>query len=556
MFFNYCRVAWRNISRQKLFSFINIFGLALSMSIGLIVLVRLKDELGTDRFHPNGNRIYRVISQVTNKQHNTFRLASSPIPVATELQKNNAFIEAATTLYPAWNGKADANKKQINVSTVFIEPSFFKVFGFKTLSGKNNDLQAPNTAVITKDLANRFFGSTNPVGQTIQMGKLGTFLVVDVMQPAPGRSHIEYDAYLSFSSITLLQKNNILSWQAGDWNPTYGYTYVLLSEGTSEKKLASALDRIASSINKSQAADAGTLSFDTQSLLSISPGEELQFSIGNVATTGKVTAEIAIALIILLSACFNYTNLSIARALKRAKEVGIRKVNGASRHSIFLQFLVESIIISLLSLVLSGIIFSFLKEYAPFSREMIPPNIKVDGQLILWLALFSLGTGTVAGTIPALILSAFNPVQVLKNLANVKLFGRNGFRKALTVIQFSLSLVIIIFMMTASRQFKYMATADYGFNRNNILSVPLQGADYSLLKTEIAKVGGVQRVAGLSDYPGWSASGTIMMKPLPAADGIKMGFFDVDENYLPNLQLQLLAGKNFTGATTDDERDV
>jgi len=550
-------LAFRNINRQRLFSFINIFGLGLSMSIGLMVLVRLKDELSYDKFHPKPLLTYRVISQVSDASHNTFRLASTPIPLADALQKNSGFIQYSTTLYPAWNGKADANKKELSISTVFIQPSFFNVFGFKTMYGKGADLTNPNTVILSKDAAGRFFGSANPVGQTIQFGNMGTFMVADVMQQAPGKSHIDYDAYVSFSSVAALEKNNVLPAQQNTWNPSIGYTYVVLKPTGTKKQLVRALNNEAAWLTKmSPASNKGAIGFDVQALSAISPGEELINGIGNIPTIGKVMGEVLIALIILISACFNYTNLSIARALKRAKEVGVRKVAGAARGNIFLQFVVESVIVSLMALALSYVMFSLMKEYAPFSAELIPADVKIDGQLISWFVLFSIATGVLAGVIPAWILSSFKPVQVLKNLANVKLFGRNGFRKTLTVVQFSLSLVIIIFMLVVGKQFNYVATADYGFNRHHIINLPLQGADYALLKNEVGNIGGVQRVAGVSDFPGRSASGNVIVKQQPAGDGVKMGFFDVDENYVPNMQLHVLTGNNFTAATGGGERTI
>lgn len=548
---------FRNINRQRLFSFINIFGLALGMSIGLMVLVRLKDELSYDKFHPKPLLTYRVITQLEDASHNTFRLASTPIPLADALQKSNGFIQYSTTLYPAWSGKADANKKELDISTVFIQPSFFNVFGFKTMFGKGGTLANPNTVILSKDAAGRFFGSVNPVGQTIKLGNMGTFMVADVMQPALGKSHIDFDAYISFSSIALLEKSNVLPAQQSTWNPSAGYTYVVLKPTAGKKQLVRALDDEAAWVKRmSPSTNKGSLAFDVQALSAISPGEELINSMGNIPTISKVMGEVFIALIILISACFNYTNLSIARALKRAKEVGVRKVAGAGRGNIFLQFVMESVMVASMALALSYVMFSLMKEYAPFSAELIPADVKIDGQLICWFVLFSLGTGILAGVIPAWILSSFKPVQVLKNLANVKLFGRNGFRKVLTVVQFSLSLVIIILMLVVGKQFNYTATADYGFNRQRIINLPLQGADYTLLKHEVAAISGVQRVAALSDFPGRSASGNVMVRQQPNGNGIKMGFFDVDEGYIPNMQLHLLTGKNFTAAIDSNEKNI
>lgn len=550
-------LAFRNINRQRLFSFINIFGLGLSMSIGLMVLVRLKDELGYDKFHPKPLLTYRVITQLEDASHNSFRLASTPIPLGEALQKSYGFIQQSTTLYPAWNGKADANKKELHISTVFIQPSFFNVFGFKTMYGKAAGMTNPNNVILSKDAAGRFFGSVNPVGQTIQLGNLGTFMVADVMQPAAGKSHIDFDAYLSFSSIALLEKNNTLPTRQSTWDPSAGYTYVVLKPTASKTQLIRALNDEAAWLKKmSPSTNKGSLAFDVQGLNSISPGEELLNGVGNIPSISKVMAEVVIAFIILISACFNYTNLSIARALKRAKEVGVRKVAGAARGNIFLQFVVESVLVAFMALALSYIMFSLMKEYAPFSAELIPADVKIDSQLISWFIMFSVVTGILAGVIPAWILSSFKPVQVLKNLANVKLFGRNGFRKTLTVLQFSLSLVIIIFMLVVGKQFNYTATADYGFNRQHIINLPLQGADYTLLKNQVSNIGGVQKVAGISDFPGRSASGNVMVKQHRVGDGVSMGFFDVDENYVPAMQLHMVAGNNFTVAADTNEKSV
>jgi putative ABC transport system permease protein len=292
------------------------------------------------------------------------------------------------------------------------------------------------------------------------------------------------------------------------------------------------------------------ISFDVQPFSKIILGEDLLNSIGRIGSRGKVLAEISISFIILLSACFNYTNLSIARSLNRGKEVGIRKVSGARRFQVFTQFVIESLFISLLALGLAYVFLKLIINHAPFSGEMIPSGFHFDITLFGWFLVFSLFTGLLAGVLPAWALSSFNPVQVLKNLSTLKLFGGNRFRKGLIITQFTLCLIITIFTTVFSRQFNYMATADPGFNRDNLLSLPLNGADYRIMADEITRISGVQRVGATSEHLGISASGHTPIKSQPGTEAINMDFFDVDSNFVHVMGLQLLAGTTFSSETS------
>jgi putative ABC transport system permease protein len=267
-------------------------------------------------------------------------------------------------------------------------------------------------------------------------------------------------------------------------------------------------------------------------------------------------AEAGIALIILLAACFNYTNLSIARSLKRGKEVGVRKVSGAMRVQVFTQFITESLLTAFLSLLLACIFLKLMTDYAPFAQEMVPPGVQPDIKLVAWFVLFSLFTGLLAGAIPAWALSSFKATDVLKNLLNVRLFGGNTFRKSLTVAQFALSLVITIFTLTFARQFQYMATADPGFRKENIVTIPIQKADYRLLTHDIRQLSGVKDVFAVSDNPGRSPSGSAFVKLQPAATPIRTDYFDVDASFIKGMDLTLIAGQAFPGQPTSREQYI
>ncbi|MEJ7829505.1 MAG: ABC transporter permease [Segetibacter sp.] len=360
---NYFKIAIRNLSRHKLFSFINIFGLSLSMAICMLVLIHVNEQLSYDKFHSKADRIYRVITELTNKQGSAFRYASTALPLAPALNTDYNFIEQSLRLYNAAAGFASTDKKEIAIKTAFTDPGFFDVFEFSLSSGNPaTALLQPNSIVLTSETATKLFGSdrnrNNPLGQTISFTQLGSFQVTGVMADTKGKSHIDFEAYLSMSSVAALEKTGKLPAMLSVWNSqARTYTYVLLKEGSSQKQLKNALNQVSASLlSTTKLQGKENFALDVQPFNKIILGEELQHSIGNVGSKGKLLAEVLIGFIILLSACFNYTNLSIARSLNRGKEVGIRKVAGAFRYQVFYQFILESVLISFLSLIAAFLI--------------------------------------------------------------------------------------------------------------------------------------------------------------------------------------------------------
>jgi putative ABC transport system permease protein len=545
---NYFITAYRNLTRNKLFSFINILGLAISMSVCLLVLMRIKDQLGYDKFHPDSSKTYRIITEVTNKQGAEYRLATTPLPLGPALLKDFNIAENVVRLYPLGARKIETQGKHLSVNGSFTDPQFFDVFGFKLKAGnKKFALTAPNSIVLSKETAIKIFGTTDATGQVISFDDLGNFAVTGVLETPPGKSHLSFDAYLSMSSVEGLEKTGRLGAISEKWNNgTNAYTYLLLKKGVQKDQLSHAVAQISSSLMKNAHVEGReNFSFQVQPFNAIVLGEDLAYNLGNTGSRGKVLAEIAISFIILLSACFNYTNLSLARSLKRGKEVGLRKVSGAFRSQIFLQFVTESVFVSFLSLGLACVLLQWIIDYAPFSAEMVPAGAGLDPGLLVWFVLFSLFAGLLAGSLPAWALSSFKPVEVLKNLSNIKLFGSNNLRKGLIIVQFTLSLIIIIFTLIFYRQFNYMATADPGFDAKNIFTIPLNGANLQLLKNEVGRIKGVQSISAASVNPGKNASGTLAVKQNPASDAIGMEYYDVDAGFFNNFRLTMVAGSSF-----------
>lgn len=550
MLVNYVKIAFRNLSRQKMFSFINIFGLALSMSVCLLVLIRIDDQLSYDTFHPNADRTYRVTTTVTNKEGNVYKLATSPLPLSNTLTSDFNLVEDQARLYPTGNQRSIAAGKKLSLNSAFADAGFFKLFGFTLQQGDAvTALAAPNSIVLSKAAALKYFGNTAALGQIISIGQYGDFRVTGIMDQAPAKSHIDFEGYISMSSVAALEKSGQLAANMQSWNAgTSSYTYVLLKQRASAQQLDRAVKSVSAKLmEQSKVTGKEKFEFAVQPFNKIILGEELHYSLGKTGTASKVLAEVGIALIILISACFNYTNLSIARSLKRGKEVGIRKVNGASRFQVFAQFIVESVIISMLSLVFAYVLLKTIWSKAPFSGEFLPEGANMNGMLWLWFFLFSLFTGLLAGILPAWALSSFKPVQVLKNLTNIKLFGGNRFGKGLIVAQFTLSLVITLFAIIFYKQFDYMARLDPGYARENIISIPLNGSSYELVRHDLLQINGVAQVSASSDNPGKDVTGEVAVNLQPGTQAAGMDYYFTDKHFIDNMNLRLLAGTNFPG---------
>lgn len=563
MLWTYLKIAYRNLKKNKLLTFINLFGLALSMSVAMMQMVIMQVDLSYDTFHPHPERTYRVISEYRQRNGNHFKLASTPLPLYNALLTDTDNIEQVVNIYPACKGQAKTEDgKELHFNGAFTEPSFFRVFGFTLAQGNPaTALQQPNSLVLSATTAKNFFGDLPPLGKSIDISGLGLFVVTGVLKDAPSKSHIDFDAYASASSIPALERKGSLPLRSADWGGFYaGYTYVLLKHEGGKKRLSGQLQSITQPWNKQD--KNGQASFSLQSIEKIRPADDsINNDMGGGTTWGKLMAGVYIGLIILIAACFNYTNLTIARALARAKEVGVRKIVGARRYQIFVQYIVESVLQALLALAFAWLLLSFIIRYAPFNDgyEMIPSAWNYNAAYILYTIGFALFTGLLAGAAPAWILSAFMPVRVLKNLVTARIFGKVNLQKSLIVFQYSLSLVAIIFLATFFRQFAFLQSEDPGFRPANVVVVPLQGLKADLVAPKMAMVSGVRTVAALSvpftrHFSGLRSQAWIGHRP---KDPISLNSFFTDNAFIPSMDMHLLAGRNFSfSRDTASEKEV
>jgi putative ABC transport system permease protein len=556
---NYIVIAWRSLLKNRLFSFINIFGLALSLSLCMMVTVDVVDTFRYDNFHPETERTYRILSKFTNKDGNSWTLASTSLPLLENFSSDSTLFENAVSLYPAVNANATDGIKDIFIRSAFTQPSFFEVFGFLLADGDpTTALTLPNSIVLSDVTARKFFGTENAVGKMITIGKFGSFMVTGVLREAPNKSHISFDAFLSFSTVPQLEKSKILPEKLASWNSVEdAYTYVVMGEGLSRHVLDQHLTRLSSELAKGSA-DGSAFALLSQPLSSITPASDSIYNdINRGPTWGKMLAGVGVAFIILLAACFNYTNLSIAQALTRTKEVGIRKIAGARRSQIFLQYVTESVVVALFALCAAQVIYSFILEYQPFSDVGLSSGSRHTWPVFACFIGIALATGIMAGALPAWILSSFRAAKMLRNITTEKVMGGLTLRKILVVFQFSISLVILIFLTVYYRQFSFMASAETGFRRDNILSIAFSGKDKDVIATEIARLNGVEQVGAMSGNFGKNVTGVVSVRrEHDTGQLLNFNYYFADDGIIPLSGLRLVAGANFTDRNHSFETEV
>ena len=559
MLLNYLKTAFRNLVKYKIFSFINIFGLSFSMSVCLLIITLINDQLSHDNFHKNRDRIFRVISEVKDRDGRLSTTATTTMPIASILENEYSGIEKTVRLSKRLYGDGKSGEKFIPIRGLFADQSFFEVFGFSLIAGdKASALKEPFTIVLSEETAYNLYNSIDVMGKVIEIGNLGLYTITGVVKNPPAKSHITFNAIASASTMNILEKDNKLQSITENWDDPYSsYVYFLLEEDARIENIEKILSQIEDRHLDKEAEV--KIHFLLQSLPSITPGP-----IMNNKLTFTLPVEVIIfmgilALIVMLSACFNYTNLSLSRALTRAKEVGIRKVTGARKWQVIVQFLSESILFSMLSMVFAILIFKILLE--AFNRmsiaQEISLNIKELYSTYLWFVIFGLIVGIIAGLSPALFLSSFKPIIVLKKISEIRIFSRITLRKALVVLQFTISLLFIITAIIVHKQIFLYNNYDYGFIKENIINIRLQDADAEKYINEIRNRTDVIQVSSSSHIPATGQNYGVRVRRKIEDEKSRFQFFYVDQNYLDNLGIKLIAGTNFPeNASTENEQYV
>ncbi len=541
----------RNFTRNFSFSSINLVGLSVSMSLGLLVIIVIKEQFTFDNFHKDADRIYRVNTRALRTSGGSEDYASVPMPVGRVLKEEYTFAEEVVRINRQLRTDIVYGNVNVPLSGLFADPSFLQVFNFTLEKGNPaTALTDANGLVLTHETAVRVFGDSEPLGQTVTLNGFGEFKITGVLKKLASKTHFEFQALASSALLPLLENQGVMQPSLDDWNNYYfGYVYLKLKEGRNTEEVGDALAAISKKYYanlKLETRDRG-YEFYLQPLQKITPGPALSNNMGNGMPDLLIVFLGVLVGVVMLMACFNYTNLMIAKSLSRAREIGVRKIVGAQRFQVFAQFVGEAIVFSLMALVVAYGLLQLLKPafmQLNIAREF-SPDLREDYTVYLWFFAFAVFIGMLAGLLPAGYLSAFKPVKVLKESGSLKVYSRVTFRKALIVTQFSLSLIFVIVVLVIYNQIDFMLSKDYGMNDKDILNVRLQGVPYQKLATEVAKLPGVVSVGGVSHQLGTWADRASDYRRNQDEEAFVMRDFIVDENYVRNLDMTFLAGNNF-----------
>lgn len=552
MFKNYLITAYRSIIRHKAFSLINIFGLALSMSVCLLIIMLIRDAYSYDLFHPHRDRVYRILTKPDRKNGQAEVYAPSPFVLGKSLTEDYAQVELWAPLVRNFSGAIEYGENHLDFSGLLAGSSFFEMFGFGLAQGNTaTALEEPYSVVLTHELAGRMFPSENPIGKVVEIpGYAAAFKVTGVLEPFPGKTHLEFSALGSLATQFAEEKLPGAPNVTGEWRDYYStYNFVRLKEGVDERSAERTLADIAGSRFQGlelESRDRG-YAFTLQPLGEITPGANLSYSMGQGMPVFLIWFLSALGVAILFSACFNYTNLAIARSLHRSQEVGVRKVLGAKRDQVFWQFISESTLTALLALFLAYPMMKLAKSQ--FERlsftEFTDIDLQEDWVVYALFIAFAGLTGLLAGLLPALALSKTKPLMVLQKFQNIRFIRRIGLRKALLVTQFTITLFFLIMVTVAWRQVDHAVSVNFGFGQPGTLLVDLQGQPYSKVLAALSQVKDVEDASGISHVMGTWADGSVDVRITEDAEKTGVRDYFIDHNYLGHFGIKLVAGEGF-----------
>jgi putative ABC transport system permease protein len=516
------------------------------MAVCMLILVVIQDQYSYDKMHTKGDRIYRV-QQTDSLDFTTLKIASNPYPLGIELRDNYAIAEQVVILNEDFYGEGVYQETRIGLNGLYTNSAFFEVFDFQLEAGSPEAiLDDPYTMVLSRETADKFFGDEDPLGKFIEIDSLGAYEVKGIISKTKSKSHIQFEALISLPTLEILDQRRAEPKFVDNWETGWGsWIYLLLDEDADLAGIQQILDRI--STDKYRGLDETNYSFYLQPFRKIVPGPLLGNEIGMYLPKVFLLFLGGLALVIIISAAFNYTSLSVARSMLRAREVGVRKTFGAFRSQVIIQFLLEAFVISLISLFFAIALLQFLLPAFSGMQMMSLLEIRPEQntRVYFWFLIFAILTGLLSGALPALVISAFKPASVLKGITNIRFFSRITLRKILLVSQFVFSMVFIISILLIFKQMNYMLKAELGFDAEIIYDINLQGKDVEKVKAEYSQLPEVLQMAATSHVPSegnvWSVDIRLKMED----EKFGAHYFSVDEHYLETMGLELIAGNNF-----------
>jgi putative ABC transport system permease protein len=539
MFRNYLKLALRDLFRQKAFSIINIAGLAMGLASSLTILLWVQDEMSYDKFHSKADRTYRITAEASG-----LKVAVIPVPFGPALQEKVGEVVHNTRVW-----KEDGvlfQKDEIKFeepNTFYAEPSLFDVFDFELLHGdKQTALNDVRGAVISEATAIKYFGTTDVLGKIITKGAKEQFTITGVLAKPKGHSHLNFDILLPWAHLATWYQN--VKDNAGD-NFDF-FTYITFDTPKDEAYLAGVSEKIAALFHEHSKLE---VQFRLQKLTDIHLHSQLMGDLPGNGSYEYVAALTIIAIVIVLIGCINFMNLSTARSARRAKEVGLRKVAGAVRGQLVRQFLGESILITVLSLLIALIAVVLV---LPFVNDLVGKQLALDladPRLLIGIAFAAIVTGLVSGVYPAVVLSGFTPIKVLKK--DVK-GGTGGsvFRNVLVVMQFVISIVLLVGTAVIYQQLNFIRSRDIGYDKENLIYVNIHGYEEGRIpkwRAAFQSHHETSKVSFANDLPTDLMSGSedVVWPGKDPNMQVIFAVLTVDDNFISVFNMHLVSGRNF-----------
>ena len=557
---NYFKIAWRSLWKNKLYTTLNVAGLTFGISCFLLIGLYLFDELTFDEQHSKADRIYRVIEHKTVNGEAT-TIAGAGYKLAEESKRTIAEVENTTHIQRTGRANILATENPTNFfqETVTVaDENFLRIFDFPFVAGDaKTALQEPNSIIINEDMAMRLFKRTDVLGRTLEFSFIDStpLKVTGVVKDHPRNSSFDFSSVLS--EATFYADSNYKNMLAQDWLSINFSVYALLRPGAKAKAVSEKMTKL---VHDNFQAPAGTsFSYSLQGLKNIhlnSNGIVDGARNSNVDAISQGSSYYIkifsfIALFVLLIAGINYMNLTTARAFARLKEIGVRKSVGAFQSHLIKQFLFESLLVTFISFLLAlGIVNLLLPAFNQFVNKQLSLSFQSDHRIWIYAIAFVIIIGLLSGSYPALLLSRFKPVLLLKGF---KLKNRTdlSLRKALVVFQFTISVIMIIGTIVLFLQVRYLNNTNLGFNKDLLVIIDVNTnkarSNFEAVKNEMAKIPSVKNVSVTSRVPGeWKTYRTIKIKNIGSVDETKVAYmFGADKNFMKTFEVELLKGRNF-----------
>ncbi len=554
---NYLKVTLRTLAKSKAYSFINISGLAIGLTCCLLITLYIRQELNFDRFHENADRIYRVAVENTYPDRIT-NYSQTPVPLAPALRLDYPEIEKVSRVYFGFENLIEANDKRIlEDDVIYADPDFFDIFTFAIVhGGAQGLLDEPSSIVLTQSAAQKYFGDENPLGKPVRLNNKYDFKVTGVVQDVPVISHFTFDFVISYKVL-----NEDLYGVALDQWGAYSdnYTFFLLPENLEAQAFEQRLSDLMTRNTRKSPNRSRKLFLQPLTSIHLHAHNEDEISTNNFVSNLIILA--AIGIFLLLIACINFMNLSTARSSRRAKEVGIRKVLGAARGQLTRQFLGESLIIVFLAMTLS---LALLEAALPYFSQLVGREIdfvlRENTDVLGFLAGLALVVGLASGIYPALVLSAFRPMAIVKGTKTLETQSKWPlyFRRFLVVTQFAISIGLIFGTLTIKQQLQFMQNTDLGFKRDLTIAI-MMFEDETYKKSEIIKrdllshPNVLQASAGFKTPIGeYSFDTSAYPQGRDGKDRFSVQLSFVDFDYFDQFGMALLAGRSHSNPFATD----